>query len=189
MYYTIIDTKYIRQNDIVSDYISLYAADSKEAGKFIKGITNVSKVTSETKFNFYDDFTYIDDMEYVVLENSLGCFIVRADNSEFNCEDALELHDIKSIIKNGDKTILIENFGGRKYTTTRSEKDRNDVEKAVMILLLKKEGYSVEDIYEIIASVRNTTKRKSNKTKSTDVKVSKKALKVVEETEIKPETV
>lgn len=189
MYYTIIDTKYIRQNDIVSDYISLYAADSKEAGKFIKGITNISKVTSETKFDFYDEFEHIDGIDYVVLENSLGCFIVREVNLEFNCENALELHNVKSIIKNGDKTILIENFGGRKYTTTRSEKDRNDVEKAVMILLLKKEGYSVEDIYEIISSVKNTTKRKSNKTKSTGVKVSKKTLKVVEETEIEPETV
>lgn len=189
IYLNVIDKKYIRQNNVVSDYIGLYAENSKEASKFIRGITNISQVTPDTRFEFYDEFEGEDGCDYIVLENSLGCFITREDNVECSCDTVLEAYGIKDIIKNGDKTILIDGIDGGKYITTRSEKDRNDIEKAVMILLLKREGYSVADIYEIISSVKNTTKKKKSTTKSSTTKVSKKKLKVVEETEIKPETV
>jgi len=45
-------------------------------------------------------------------------------------------------------------YDDRKFVTTRSKDDEDDIEKAVMILLLKKEGYTVNEIYTIINSAK-----------------------------------
>ena len=38
--------------------------------------------------------------------------------------------------------------------TTQAEQDDYDLEKAVMILLLKQNGYNINDIYKIIDGVK-----------------------------------
>jgi hypothetical protein len=67
----------------------------------------------------------------------------------------LEKYGFTKIIHNGAKTILIGD-DNQKWITTKQKEDRSDLEKAVMIVLLKAEGYSVQDIYSIIELARNT---------------------------------
>lgn len=181
MKYQIIDTNYIRKNNTVSDYLMTYVLDKKEANKFIRAINNVNKITTETEFEFYDSFVGSDNFNYFVLENNFGCFITREDNVNIiiDDEDINIFHGIKNIVKSGDKTVLITT-DNKRYMTTRDASDKDDIEKAIMILLLKKEGYTVDDIYTIIASAKDRTKKKTSKTKG--VKVSTKKLKVIEET-------
>ena len=65
-----------------------------------------------------------------------------------NPKNILEVYGFHKLIRGGNKTILIDEYG-HKYSTTRDEEDVDDPEKAVMILLLKKEGYNIKDIYTI----------------------------------------
>lgn len=180
--YRVYNTNYIRKNKVVSDYIVKYVVDETVANKFIKGITNVDKITTETDFDFYDGFVGNDNKSYIVLENKLGLFITREDNVEVVMDDQAYLEDyynIKSIIKSGDKTILVT-VDGRTITTTRDKNDKYDIEKAVMMLLLKKDDYKVEDIYTIINSVKDNSKKKKS---TKGVKVSKKVLNIAPEAE------
>ena len=73
-----------------------------------------------------------------------------------------DYYNVKSIIKSGDKTILVT-VDGRTISTTKDKTDKDDVEKAVMMLLLKKDGYKVPDIYTIINSVKDNTKKNTKK--------------------------
>ena len=181
--YRVYNTNYIRKNKVVSDYIVKYVVDETVASKFIKGITNIDKITpTGTDFDFYDSFVGNDNKTYMVLENKLGLFITREDNVEVVMDDQAYLEDyynIKSIIKSGDKTILVT-VDGRTITTTRDKNDKYDIEKAVMMLLLKKDNYKVEDIYTIINSVKDNSKKKKS---TKGVKVSKKVLNIAPETE------
>ena len=163
--YRVYNPKYIRRNDVVSNYILKYVADRDVASKFIKGITNADKITEETDFDFYDGFVGEANKSYIVLENKLGLFITRDDNVEVVMDDESYLADyynVKSIIKSGDKTILVT-VDGRTISTTKDKTDKDDVEKAVMMLLLKKDGYKVPDIYTIINSVKDNTKKNTKK--------------------------
>lgn len=187
--YRVYNTNYIRKNKAVSDYIVKYVIDEDVASKFIKGIANADKITTETDFDFYDGFVGNDNKSYMVLENKLGLFITREDNVEIVMDDQAYLEDfynIKSIIKAGDKTILVT-VDGRTITTTRDKTDKYDIEKAVMMLLLKKDGYKVEDIYTIINSAVDSNKSKKS-TKSKGVKTSTKKIKD-ESVNVAPETV
>ena len=89
-----------------------------------------------------------------MLRSQYGCFITREDNVvyDYDDEDILSEYGIRKIIRSGDKTILIEE-NGDKYITTKDNVDKDDIEKAVMILLLKRAGYSVKDIYSIVDMV------------------------------------
>ena len=99
----------------------------------------------------------VNTSKYLNIENDLGAFIIREDNIEYleETKDVLEKYGFTKIIHNGAKTILIGD-DNQKWITTKQKEDRSDLEKAVMIVLLKAEGYSVQDIYSIIELARNT---------------------------------
>lgn len=151
MKFTIKNKKFLNRSDLVIDYIQ-YQDNDKMSTKLIEGMLNISKIEeNKTEFEYVD---YRED-DYVLIENQLGAFIVREDNlNEIEEEqDILDFRNIKKVIKSGDKTILLT-YDDRKFITTCAKDDIYDIEKAVMILLLKKEGYTVDEIYTIINSAK-----------------------------------
>jgi hypothetical protein len=171
----IVDEKFIKNNEVVSYYITECVGDDiKLLNKFVRGLSSISKITNQMLFSVHDMFEY-NDVEYIVLQNEYGCFITRNDNVDITLNDSEKLetiYGIKSLIKVGDRTILIDN-NNKKYTTKRCNNDVYDIEKAVMILLLKKEGYLVPDIYKLIESVKDNTKS-SNEEIIKDIVVEEK---------------
>lgn len=152
MKFTIKDKRFIQKNNLVIDYIQ-EDFDGDVSKLLLKGLSNINKIEENKTVFEYVDYRY--DEYLLVTNKTLGAFIVREDNLNkiVELQDVLEINGIDRIIRNGDKTILID-IEGNKYITTRQEEDKYDLEKAVMILMLKANGYSVRDIYDIIASVR-----------------------------------
>lgn len=152
MKFTIKDKRFIQKNNLVIDYIR-EDFDGDVSKLLLKGLSNIDKIEENKTVFEYVDYRY--DGYLLVTNKTLGAFIVREDNLNeiVELQDVLEINGIDKIIRNGDKTILID-IEGNKYITTRQEEDEYDLEKAVMILMLKANGYSVKDIYDIIASVR-----------------------------------
>ena len=152
MKFTIKDKRFIQKNNLVIDYIQ-EDFDGDVSKLLLKGLSNIDKIEENKTVFEYVDYRY--DEYLLVANKTLGAFIVREDNLNeiVELQDVLEINGIDRIIRNGDKTILID-IEGNKYITTRQEEDEYDLEKAVMILMLKANGYSVRDIYDIIASVR-----------------------------------
>lgn len=152
MKFTIKDKRFIQKNNLVIDYIQ-EDFDGDVSKLLLKGLSNIDKIEENKTVFEYVDYRY--DEYLLVANKTLGAFIVREDNLNeiVELQDVLEINGIDRIIRNGDKTILID-IEGNKYITTRQEEDEYDLEKAVMILMLKTNGYSVRDIYDIIASVR-----------------------------------
>lgn len=152
MKFTIKDKRFIQKNNLVIDYIQ-EDFDGNVSKLLLKGLSNIDKIEENKTVFEYVDYRY--DEYLLVTNKTLGAFIVREDNLNeiVELQDVLEINGIDRIIRNGDKTILID-IEGNKYITTRQEEDEYDLEKAVMILMLKANGYSVRDIYDIIASVR-----------------------------------
>ena len=147
----IIDPKYIKTDKVLLDFIQ---SDESNVGyelDLIKSIENKSKVQAGDVFEYLDSF-YLDGFQYgyIVIKNENGTFIVREDNVKptDDPKNILEVYGFHKLIRGGNKTILIDEYG-HKYSTTRDEEDVDDPEKAVMILLLKKEGYNIKDIYTI----------------------------------------
>ena len=92
---------------------------------------------------------------FLILHNDeIGNVIVREDNVNVltDISDVYDDYGISRIITNGDTTVLITEDGS-KYKTTRYADDKYDLEKAVMVLLLKREGYVIDDVYDIIKSL------------------------------------
>lgn len=153
MKYKIKDFKYVSCTNIVSAYINSIAT-LNETKEIIKGLQNLDIVPYDTEFELFNAFEEDGGIVYDVLKCKYGLFIVREDNIEeiVEKEDILEQNDISKLIRSGDKTILIDS-GNNKYITTKHPDDKEDLEKAVMILLLKKEGYTTNDIYTLIDCV------------------------------------
>lgn len=153
MKFTIKDKRFIQKSDEVLIHLN-EVEDVKIARAVLRGLTNISKI-EENKTEFeYVNYNY--NSNYLLIENKeLGAFIVREDNvNEIEeVQDVLNLYGIEKIIKSGDKTILL-NENGEKFITTRAKEDEYDIEKAVMILLLKEKGYAVTHIYDIISTVK-----------------------------------
>ena len=152
MKFTIKDKRFVQKNNLVIDYIQ-EDFDGDVSKLLLKGLSNVDKIEeNKTEFEYVD---YRCDGYLLVTNKTLGAFIVREDNLNeiVEIQDILEINGIDRIIRNGDKTILID-VDGNKYITTRQKEDEYDLEKAVMILMLKANGYSVKDIYDIISSVK-----------------------------------
>lgn len=145
----IIDPKYIKTDKVLLDFIQSDEDNTGYELDLIKSIENKSKVQADDIFEYLDSF-YLDHFHYgyVVIKNETGTFIVREDNvmPTDDPKDILENYGFHKLIRGGNKTILIDEYG-HKYSTTRDEEDVDDPEKAVMILLLKKEGYNIKDIY------------------------------------------
>ena len=151
MKYKIKDVQFIKgEDDVVIDIIQ---KTSNIVGRSItKGLLNRNKITQETEFDygFSYDLGYEYQYNYVALANDYGTFIVREDNiiEVPEMEDILAKYEIKRIIRAGNKSILISS-NGSKNITTRDTFDKDDPEKALMVLLLKREGYNIKDINEM----------------------------------------
>lgn len=109
----------------------------------------------------FDDLYYYhaDGYEYdyaILLNKDLKqAVIVRDDNFEVIDEDQDILNDleIKRIIKNKDKTIMLFNDNDKVIVTKHAE-DKDDVEKAVMLCLLKRYDINYSDIEAIVRSIK-----------------------------------
>lgn len=153
MKYRVKDFEYVSCTNIVSAYINSIAT-LNETKEIIKGLQNLDIVPYDTEFELFDAFEEDDGIVYDVLKCKYGLFIVREDNIEeiVEKEDILEQNGISKLIRSGDKTILIDETNN-KYFVTKHPDDKEDLEKAVMILLLKKAGYTTNDIYSLIECV------------------------------------
>lgn len=155
MYFTIKDLGYIRKDCVVSGYIQAMA-EGAQVDKVVKGLANVDKLTTESKLSFVDCFYYSesDKKMFFVLEDENGMYITREDNVNAveSPKDVLRSYGFTNLIKAGNKTILLD--GKKKWTTTKLDEDMDDIEKAVMIVLLKAEGYSIKDVYKMIELVK-----------------------------------
>lgn len=153
MKYRIKDFEYVSCTNIVSAYINSIAT-LNETKEIIKGLQNLDIVPYDTEFELFNAFEENDGIVYDVLKCKYGLFIVREDNIEeiVEKEDILEQNSISKLIRSGNKTILIDE-ANNKYFVTKHPDDKEDLEKAVMILLLKKEGYTTNDIYALIDCV------------------------------------
>ena len=155
MYFTIKDLGYIRKDCVVSGYIQAMA-EGNQVDKVVKGLANIDKLTKDSKLTFVDCFYYseTDKKMFFVLEDENGIYITREDNVEAiqSPKDVLDSYGFTNLIKAGNKTILLS--GKQKWTTTKMPEDKEDIEKAVMIVLLKAEGYNIQDVYKMIELVR-----------------------------------
>ena len=155
MIYQIRDTEFIKDNGVVAAYISSTYDKSATEG-LIRGLSNKDVVTSDMTFEIFDEFRLSNDdkYSYIVLKNHLGLFIIREDNLKAVKEksDILDIFGIKKLIKAKDKTILITT-DNEKYVTTKHKDDKQDLEKALMILLLKAQGIYYRDILKLIEFV------------------------------------
>ena len=162
MRYTIKEPKYIRKDVVVANYIKYNTDNLNVATKVLQGLENANEITNEDVFEYRDIFTYGEQF-YIVLENEKGIFIIRSDNKEAYYETTKERLEIKDLFISGDKTFLIDNCG-KKFTTTRHKEDKEDIEKAIMLLLLKRKGYTYKDITDLVAEMDyNETDKKSIK--------------------------
>ena len=176
MKYTIKDTKYIKDGNIVIDYLKTFETKLGITEMLIRGLGNKELITKDTVFEFEDMFKFSnnDKYEYFVLGNGkIGAVIVREDNVELinDTLDVLDRLGIKRVIKNNDKTILITKHN-TKFITTRHSEDTDDNEKAVMLVLLKLCGIKYKDIKPIADSWN--TKQKATKEVKQERKTTKR---------------
>lgn len=152
--FTIRELRYIRRDKVVTYYIQEKSRNLEEATRVMKSLDNIDKITLDTIFVVADSFEYSNNI-YEVLECEYGLFVTRADNIKPIAvyENNLERLGLKTIIVSGNKTILIDNED-KKYMTTKADIDEEDIEKAIMLLLLKKMGYTYEDIADLVKEVK-----------------------------------
>lgn len=171
MKYKIIDPKYIKSDTFVSDYIRKCPVKAI-SDKIVRGLSNKANVTVDTVFTAMQLIGKPSEshIDYAMLENDNGIFIVRVDNIKTieELSDIYKRLNINKIIKSGKATILIDSkpvsefvkddnmlagirptVSYKKFTTFRDEFDNDDAAKALMILLLKREGYNISDIYAV----------------------------------------
>lgn len=150
------DLRYIKNDEFIKGYISSDICDESTANKILKGLTNIKDVNKSTEFDItsIEEFAGVD-YQYYVLENNLGAYLIREDNVDLTeePEDVLNYYGYSKLIKNGTKTILIDQ-DGCKYMTTRHLEDEDDPEKAVMIVLLKSLGFSIKDIDKMVEAIQ-----------------------------------
>lgn len=183
MKYKIKDMKYIKNDLAIKEFLSTASNRNSYLTDLLKGISNISKVNQD---DIYSSDGHVYNLEgfnfpYNILNNQNGSYLVRSDNIEaiFDKEDVLDFYTIHKLIKSGDKTILVDNCRNR-YVVTRNSLDKDDIEKAIMLLLLKREGFTYNDIMMLVDCVDYVNvQSKVNKQKVK--KPTKKSIKKVEE--------
>lgn len=165
------DLKYIKQDSTIIKILDKYDLNESAVQRILKGVSNRDKITIDSTFDVIDwiDIEENSKYGYYLLENNLGIFPIREDN----IVQYKELDDIKAslgidkIIKAGNKTILIsdDSYYCDKIVTERDTFDKDDIVKAIMICLLKRDGYNINDIYTVADSVRyiKVPPKRSNK--------------------------
>lgn len=156
MKYKIKELKYANNLNLINEVLD--DVDEEFRKEILKGISNFGQLTEDTLFDYCDYYYTPDNCSYgyfFLSREDLGTYIVREDNIDLVEEDQdfLTAYGIAKIIKADKKTILIDE-NGNKVTTHLQPGDKNDVEKAVMMVLLKYIGFDVKDIYKMIDMVR-----------------------------------
>lgn len=149
MKYRIKDKKYINKPEAITEY-EVYGKFSIANGLLKGQLSYAFCEVEDYEFNCLDEFRH-RGKPYMVVENAeLGVYIVPTRNLEEieEFEDKLNSLGITEIIVNGPATIMFDD-SGEKYVTKVDSRDNYDIEKAIMILLLKKEGYNLDTIFEV----------------------------------------
>lgn len=161
---TIKEPEYILKgsNTVVVNYINETCSEFKTKEIF-RGMENIDIFPLDTVFKVVDSIPVEEGLKpyYVVYHPGIGMYIVREDNLKpvKDFEYIMKEYELKTIFRSKDKTVLI-NEAGEKYITTKLPEDKEDLEKAVMIVLLKECGYSVKDIYAMVEHIKTSAKRR-----------------------------
>lgn len=167
--YRINNVNYINPKDIFYDILSHHSNDMRE--KLVE--------SNEFKKDFYDmipDMVFKIVYQYNAYTNNYCMvepqgeykgkylFIVREDNLKLIKDWVYysEKYSIKKLIRNGPMTVLISNTGAKYTTKLINDSDKDDPEKAIMLLLLKRAGYSYGDIQYITNNIKCTDKKKED---------------------------
>lgn len=156
MKYKIKNFEYVNPSNIIDSTIDSYPRSGSFIKRIIKGVNNLDIIPYNQEFEYYDTIYTNGDFNYYLLECDYGIFIAREDNVEQveELQDTLNDLHISKMIKSGNKTILIDNDGD-KFITTKHPDDKEDLEKAVMVLLLKRQNISFKQISKLVDYIRS----------------------------------
>ena len=156
MKYKIKNFEYVNSKSVIDNIIDNYPCGSCFIKRIIKGVSNLDIIPYNQEFEYYDTIYTNGDFNYYLLECDYGIFVVRQDNVEQveELQDTLNDLHISKMIKSGNKTILIDNEGS-KYITTKHPNDKEDLEKAIMMLLLKRQNISFKQISKLVEYVKS----------------------------------
>lgn len=180
MKYKIKNLNFVSQDNIVAKLMhDCQDLTTAELTKLLNGMANKQNITTDMEFSEYSYFALNDVSDkycYLILvdDTNTNMYVVRQDNvvEVPELEDKYRQLDIKHIIKSGNKTILLPNARyTKKVVVERSLEDADDTVKAIMICLLKREGYNIDDIYTIADDV---DAKYANKAVEVPAKINKK---------------
>lgn len=153
MFAKIKELKYVRNDWALREYIK-HGWDSI-SDNLLKSLPFVDDLTKDDVFVLEDYISIGDGSSYYIIKNEKGYFMTRDDNLDYYDEpqDILENYGYEKLIKSGNKTILISQDRD-KWIVTRDEQDEDDPLKAVMMLILKSCGYSIDEIYLLAETLK-----------------------------------
>mgnify|MGYP006978911374 CR=1 FL=1 len=163
MYASIKDLKYIRNDSKISNLIyRLNSEDDAQCNKLTNwlynGIADSANVTDDQLFYVEGKIEMFGDYDYYLLSDSEKkvAYLIREDNVDivYEPQDVLESYGFKKLIRNGDKTILIDE-NNNKFMTSRHADDKDDPEKALMMVLLKSQGFAVKDLEAMLELIKD----------------------------------
>lgn len=171
MKFKIKDLSHINQDNFTAELLGEFDFDKSTIHKLLKGVQNRPNLTTETVLDYVDTFGWDEEeglQDYLLLEDDQhNYYVIREDNliPVEEITDKYESIGIRGIIKSGDKMIVLPSnefkaYGYKKVVITRSPEDTDDNVKALMTCLLKREGYSIDDIYTVAETITDNTKAK-----------------------------
>lgn len=158
MKYTVKDPKYLSLHNTTLEYISRCSSKKIIEGLMYNPHEYSQVIPEETEFTVVKGSEEcVRGHPYVVLENNaLGMFLCRSDNLKIkkDRESILFNEGVSKIFRSADTTVLIDSWG-RRYITKYDGEGEYDLEKAVMLLMLKRNGYTAQDIYDLVGCVED----------------------------------
>lgn len=177
MKFKITNLNYTKNDTAIKEFLSIAKNRESFCSKLLKGVQNIKNIKLDDQYTMdLSNYTINGfDEQYCVLTNENGSYLIRQDNIEIimEAQDYLDSCGISKLIKSGDKTIMISEFG-YKYITTKHESDKDDMEKAIMLLLLKREGYNYQDIKHLAESYKDVTPKPEKKVTTVKKSTTKK---------------
>ena len=171
MKFKIKDLSHINQDNFTAELLGEFDFDKSTIHKLLKGVQNRPNLTTETVLDYVDTFGWDEEeglQDYLLLEDDKHNYYVIREDNLIPVEEIIDKYEsigIRGIIKSGDKmSVLPSNefkaYGYKKVVITRSQEDTDDNVKALMTCLLKREGYSIDDIYTVAETITDNTKAK-----------------------------
>ena len=171
MKFKIKDLSHINQDNFTAELLGEFDFDKSTIHKLLKGVQNRPNLTTETVLDYVDTFGWDEEeglQDYLLLEDDKHNYYVIREDNLIPVEEIIDKYEsigIRGIIKSGDKMIVLPSnefkaYGYKKVVITRSQEDTDDNVKALMTCLLKREGYSIDDIYTVAETITDNTKAK-----------------------------